>query len=83
MTLNAPLKVSLRNSFTKWYGDKVSTPINANGNNIDVAVKAVHPDFRLSIMKPVHGRWIIDAISALQEILSGSAVRASPLLWLK
>ena len=66
IALNAPLKVDLTNSFTRWYAQKVCSALKANEDNIQAAVEAVQPDLRLSVMKPIHAMWTVDAITALQ-----------------
>lgn len=65
--VNLQLKGFLRDCFTKWYADCVTEALKAEPHDLQQAVKSVKPDLRLSVMKPKHAGWIMDAISCLQQ----------------
>ncbi len=54
MSLNKPAKEFLRRKFQQWYSDQVCGQIK-NGTGEKVAV-----DLKLSIIKPLGARWLID-----------------------
>ena len=65
LSVNGPLKERLKNSFTDWYADRVQKAIEDNSDNIQAAVDSLQPDLRLSVLKPLHARWMMDALAEL------------------
>ena len=59
---NGVIKPILRNKFNQWYTGKVLNWI-ARGRNVD-DFKA---DFRWSILKPIHARWIVTTYHELPD----------------
>jgi hypothetical protein len=65
LSVNKVFKDHLKNSFTNWYGDCVAEAIKEFDDDVESAVAALRPDLRLSTLKPIHARWLIDSISHL------------------
>lgn len=58
LTVNSIFKRSLKESFALWYSQQVEEEIGRESNESLGVLK-----LQLSIMKPIHARWIIEAIS--------------------
>ena len=66
VSVNAVLKASLKDEFTKWYAKCVQDAMAEHPDNMRAAVESVRPDLRLSVVKPIHARWVMDAFSTLK-----------------
>ena len=67
LRVNAQIKAALSDCFTKWYSGSVSKALKEHDNDIEKAVEAVRPDLRLSVVKPLHARWVQTAFWKVQE----------------
>lgn len=70
MSANAPLKESCKASFSDWYAGKVCDAIKQAEEAGEVddealvkAVETLRPDLRLSLLKPLHAKWMINAFT--------------------
>ena len=61
ISVNQAYKSNLRNAFTDWYAGKVAEAIKKHDNDITPAVADVQPDLRMSVVKPLHAGWVMDA----------------------
>ena len=66
LTVNSLLKSRLKDQFMDWYAGQVSEAMKHHPDHIYAAVAAVRPDLRLSVIKPLHAGWVIDAFAAVQ-----------------
>ena len=48
--MNSPYKSYLKEEFIKWYSNRVKGAIKESPDNIEVAVAAVNPDIRFSVL---------------------------------
>ena len=69
ISVNKSAKSSISDKYQEWYGSEVTSQL---GKGIDLYnVKA---DVKLTTLKPIHARWIIDFYKHMQT--SGSKVKA-------
>ncbi len=61
LSVNADFKVTMKKQFTTWYADSVA----ANLKEPDTAYKRV--DLRISVMKPIHARWVVTTFDTLKK----------------
>lgn len=64
LTVNAVLKKTLTDQFSDWCATSVANTMKGHSNMV-AAVDAVWPDLRLSVLKPLHAKWIIDTFAYL------------------
>ena len=56
LSINKPLKDFLKRKFQSWYADRISQQLKES--------KAINPvDLRLSVMKPLSAKWILEAVA--------------------
>ena len=60
LTFNAAFKREMRERFTSWYATIVQNYLDKGKE-----LSTIQPDLRTSILKPIHGRWLIGAHKAL------------------
>lgn len=72
LSVNAPLKESCKSAFSDWYAGEVCSAIQqaeedgeCDDEALVRAVEMVRPDLRLSVLKPLHAKWMIDAFAAV------------------
>ncbi len=58
LSVNGDFKRAMKSCFTKWYAEEVARKMN----NADQSV-----DLRLSIVKPIHARWLIECLDTLAK----------------
>ena len=67
LSVNGRFKDQLKDAFTNWIENLVASAIQGFGDtNTNQAVAAVQPHLRLSNLKPIHARWMIDVITTLK-----------------
>lgn len=64
--MNAVLKASLTDEFTKCYVKCVQDAMNERPDDMRATVDSVRPDLRLSVVKLIHARWVMDAFATLK-----------------
>lgn len=62
LTVNRVVKEELRTSFVDWYAGKITEAMEKSGHDVDLS-SLVQPDFRLSVIKPIHAKWVVKALS--------------------
>ena len=55
-------KLELKACFTKWYAGLVKEQLEHG-----VELGAIKPDLRISILKPLHARWLMEAIAKVRS----------------
>lgn len=56
----------MKQSFHSWYASQVKLQID--GQSGDLQSKSLQPvDLRLSVMKPLHAQWIIEAYNYIKN----------------
>ena len=58
LTVNQVFKKELKACFTKWYADVVKGELEKR-----VELGLIKPDIRISILKPLHARWLMEVIA--------------------
>ena len=58
LSVNSKFKEIMRNHFIKWYSEKVFSDPEQ------------FVQLQLSVVKPLHAKWLIDCISQLQQLPS-------------
>ncbi|KAJ8315224.1 hypothetical protein KUTeg_007374 [Tegillarca granosa] len=58
--INAPFKASMRAQFEDYYAEEVKKQLQN-----EVALKDVKVDLRLSVIKPLHAKWIVKSVDDL------------------
>ena len=53
ITVNGPAKKFLKKKFEEWYAKEISSPMDKGRDVYEVEVP-----FKLSVMKPIHARWL-------------------------
>ena len=66
ISVNGGFKTLLKDKFTDWYSDRLCNALRAEPDDFKVAAAKVSPDLRLSMLKPVHARWVMDCFAELQ-----------------
>ena len=59
MSFNGKFEVSMKESFTQWYANEFSKKIEADQDR--------RIDMRLSIVKPLHAKWMISVLNSLKD----------------
>ena len=62
VTVNQMFKLELKACFTKWYAGLVKEQLEHG-----VELGAIKPDLRISILKPLHARWLMEAIAKVRS----------------
>ena len=62
VTVNQIYNVELKRHFTHWYAGQIEKGLNEGKDVEDVKV-----DFCLSVIKPIHGQWLIDVQATMKE----------------
>ena len=62
LSVNDEFKALMKDSFSRWYAHEIKEALDQGENLNNVKV-----DLRASIIKPLHGNWLITAISTLQS----------------
>ena len=55
-------KQELKACFIRWYADLVKKQLGYG-----VELENIKPDLRISVLKPLHARWLIEAVSNLSS----------------
>ena len=70
VSVNDMFKKELRNCFSNWYAEQVSSDLSAGKEIEDIKI-----DLRISFIKPIHANWLLQVITKIKEnkivILSG------------
>lgn len=66
LTVNSVLKSSLKDRFMCWYAGQVREAMEHHPDNMEAAVAGLRPDLRMSVIKPLHVTWVLDAFEAVQ-----------------
>ena len=67
VAVNSFFKAELKDQFTTWYAERVQVAIKQHSDNVQAAVQSFQPDFRLSVVKPLHARWVIEAFNDVRD----------------
>jgi hypothetical protein len=59
---NGFFKETLKGLFRSWYADQVAAAYSRGLNE-----QQFRPDTRLSTLKPIHARWLVQAVDALSQ----------------
>ena len=65
ISVNKSAKCFIADKYQDWYAEKVLQQLNRS-----VAVHNVKVDVKLSIMKPLHAKWIIEMYHHLNVLIS-------------
>ena len=65
VALNGAVKSFMKGKFTDWYASKVAKALKDHTNNVKAAAAAVHPNLRLSVLKPIHAGRFMDCMADL------------------
>ena len=69
LSVNGPLKEKSKEAFSRWYSEHVCDSIkelSETGESVEESISKVpQPDLRMSIVKPLHCKWLIDAFAAV------------------
>ena len=63
VSVNGVYKEYIKNKFISWYAGLVSDATKNHPDNLEAAAAVVKPDFRLSVVKPLRARWLMDSHS--------------------
>ncbi|XP_046546143.1 uncharacterized protein LOC124256198 isoform X2 [Haliotis rubra] len=66
LSVNGDFKLAMKDQFINWYADKVS-------ENLIESKKDTGVDLRISVMKPLHARWMEAAISKFKRTVEYQA----------
>ena len=69
LSFNGPLKEKCKDGFAQWYSQKVCDHLKERqeqGEEMSAAVE-FQPDLRLSVIKPLHCRWLMDAYAEMSS----------------
>jgi hypothetical protein len=55
LTVNAQFKTMMKDRFVAWYSQQLAEDLKK------------HADLKLSIIKPIHARWMIDVFTNLRQ----------------
>ena len=72
ISVNGRFKDFLRDSVTDWYADCVLCAVQEFGDDAETAVQALRPDLRLTYLKLIHAKRVIECIA--QFFISPSVV---------
>ena len=61
ITVNKPAKCFISERYNKWYAEQVTNQLNEGKDPADVAVS-----LKLSEVKPLHAKWIVEMYEYLQ-----------------
>ena len=80
VSVNHLLKYSLKQSFSNWYSKEVQMKLETG-----TCLEKVQVNFNLSVIKPLHAQWLVDAFTSLSnrvtEIIDGfikSGIKDNP-----
>ena len=62
ISVNQVYKVELKRQFTHWYAGEIEKGLREGKEVEDVKV-----DFRLSAIKPIHAKWLMDVHAIMNE----------------
>ena len=62
LTVNQVFKQELKACFIRWYADLVKKQL---GDRVEL--ENIKPDLRISVLKPLHARWLIEAVSNISS----------------
>ena len=62
ISINQVAKKFVSHKFNSWYADRVSAQLSNGTSPADVQVS-----LKLSILKPLHAKWIVDTYNHLKE----------------
>lgn len=62
VSVNEQFKALIKTHFAPWYATEVKGGLD---QGLDVA--NIQVDLRASVLKPLHGNWLITAISSLKD----------------
>ena len=65
LSVNSCLKRELKQRFTSWYADKVCSAMKIHRDDDTAAVASISPDLRLSLLKPLHAKWLIQSFETV------------------
>ena len=58
LSVNDEFKALMKDSFSRWYADKIKTALNSGAS-----LETVKIDLKATLIKPLHGNWLITALS--------------------
>lgn len=67
VSINGLFEVDLKQHFTSWYAKQVQPALEKHPSDVQAAVKSAQPDLRLSVVKPLHARWLINAVATVKQ----------------
>ena len=67
ISVNGTLKSLLKSKFSTWYADKVCQAMKLHPGDIKTSAAIVDPNLRLSVLKPLHAGWFMDAFVKLSS----------------
>ena len=73
VSVNGPFKQSMKSLFEDWYADEVAKQLEEN------EVNDVNVDMRLSVVKPIHAKWLVQSLQKLsgeKELIKRGWVQA-------
>jgi len=59
----------MKGKFRLWYGDQIAKELNETG---DISLAKI--DLRLSILKPIHARWMLSVFDKLRNNQSARSI---------
>ena len=62
---NKQFKDGLKNRFSSWYADRVTSQLNEKQESTDT--NPYHVDLRLTYLKPIHAHWILQSWEELRS----------------
>ena len=62
LSVNDKFKALMKDSFARWYAHEVETALDGG-----TSLEKVKVDLKASLIKPIHGNWLITAISILES----------------
>ena len=62
LTVNQVFKQELKACFIRWYADFVKKQLGEG-----VEPQNIKPDLHISVLKPLHARWLIEAVSNISR----------------
>ena len=76
LLINKPFKEALKGAFHKWYSNEVVSQMSAmEDEGGEANMSAVRVDLRLSVIKPMHAQWLIEAHKAISQ--KGALIKES------
>ena len=62
LSVNDEFKALMKDSFARWYAHEVETALDGGAS-----LEKVEVDLKASLIKPLHGNWLISAVSILES----------------